>query len=204
MTKLDRLIAELCPNGVEYESLKNVCLDTETISWANNNTKIFRYIDLTSVDRETHLIVDTAEINSESAPSRAQKIVEKDDVIFGTTRPTLKRYCFITDEYDGQICSTGYCVLRANNDLILPRYIYHQISTEKFNRYVEESQRGAAYPAISDGDIKKFKIPLPHIKIQQEIVRMLDAFTELQARITQYEYYRNNLLSFGVVERERE
>ena len=45
---------------------------------------------------------------ADTAPSRAQKIVRTNDVIFGTTRPTLKRYCFVPKEYDGQICSTGY------------------------------------------------------------------------------------------------
>jgi type I restriction enzyme S subunit len=87
---------------------------------------------LTSVDRETQKITDTVTITAEKSPSRAQRIVAADDVIFGTTRPTLKRYCFIPDEFDGQICSTGYCVLRADTEQVLPRYIYHVIGSTSF------------------------------------------------------------------------
>ena len=161
MSKLDELIAELCPDGVEYKGLGEVCLNTANINWTANNNLTFSYIDLTSVDRETHSIGNTAAINSENAPSRAQKLVKADDVIFGTTRPTLKRYCSIPMDYDGQICSTGYCVLRADKTKVLPRYIYHLIGTTEFNSHVELNQRGSAYPAISDGDVKAYPIPLP-------------------------------------------
>jgi len=209
MSRLDDLITELCPEGVEYKRLGDVCLNTANISWADNKNQTFRYIDLTSVDRATHSIGDTVAINSEKAPSRAQKVVKVDDVIFGTTRPTLKRYCFIPMTYDGQICSTGYCVLRADKTQVLPRYIYHLISTNEFDKYVEVNQRGSAYPAISDGDIKAYTIPLPSLPVQQEIVRTLDKFTtmeaeleveleaELEARKKQYNYYRDELFTFS-------
>lgn len=59
-------------------------------------------------------------------------------------------------------------------------------------------------PTIDRSVIEKFEIPVPPIKVQEEIVRILDYFTgleselqaELQARKEQYEYYRNKLLSF--------
>lgn len=145
MSKLDELIAELCPDGVEYRGLGDVCLNTMNISWAANKDKSYRYIDLTSVDRETHSIGDTVVINSTNAPSRAQKIVQTNDVIFGTTRPTLKRFCFIPTAYNGQICSTGYCVLRADESQVLPRYLYHQISRAEFTiSYLSDTK----YPEV--------------------------------------------------------
>ena len=208
MSKFDRLISELCPDGVEYASLGEVCVATSNISWARNG-KSYQYIDLTSVDRDTHKIDKTETISTSNAPSRAQKIVATDDIIYGTTRPTLKRYCFIPPEYDGQICSTGYCVLRANSEFALPRYIYHVIGTSSFDDYAEANQRGSAYPAISDGVLKQFIFPLPPLPIQRELICILDNFTELTtelaaelafeliARKNQYEYYRNELLTFG-------
>lgn len=209
MSRIDDLIAEFCPDGVEFMRLGDVCLKTANISWVANRNLSFQYIDLTSVDRVTHSIGDIETINSDNAPSRAQKIVKANDVIFGTTRPTLKRYCFIPTDIDGQICSTGYCVLRADETQILPRYIYHLISSTEFDTYVEVNQRGSAYPAISDADVKAYNIPIPPLPVQQEIVRVLDKFTELEAELEaklkielevrkqQYEYYRNKLLAFG-------
>ena len=98
------LIEELCPQGVEFLALGEVCEKTSNIKWQNNLNKQFRYIDLSSVDRNKNIITETQEITSETAPSRAQKIVTIGDVIFGTTRPTLKRFCIINHEYSGQIC----------------------------------------------------------------------------------------------------
>lgn len=62
-------------------------------------------------------------------------------------------------------------------------------------------QKGASYPAISNNVVKKFKIPIPSLTIQKEIVKILDNFTrleaELEARKKQYEHYREELLTFG-------
>ena len=196
--------------GVEWRALKNITLPTANIKWREVKES-YLYIDLTSVSIETKTIKETIEITSDNAPSRAQKIIEKDDVIFATTRPTQKRYCLIEDKYSGQIASTGYCVLRAKQSEVLPKWIWHWIASSEFNKYVEENQSGSAYPSISDAKVKEFLIPIPcpnnpkkSLEIQAEIVRILDAMTahtaeltaELTARKKQYNYYRDKLLSF--------
>lgn len=200
MSKLEELIQELCPNGVEYKSIGECIYKTNNIKWATNKGS-YSYIDLTSVDRDTHKITATQTINANNAPSRAQQIVFKGDVLFATTRPTLKRFCFIDDKYDGQICSTGFCVLRAKENFVIPKWLFYIVSSSEFYCYVEGKQKGASYPAISDKEVKQFKMPIPPIPIQQEIVRILDNFTELTveliskltkeltARKKQYEYY---------------
>ena len=207
MSKLEEWIAELCPDGVEYKTLGTCVEKIQNIKWADNKESEYRYIDLTSVDREKQQITETQFINSENAPSRAQQIVHTGDVLFGTTRPLLKRYCFIGDEYDGQICSTGLCVLRGKTDIVLQKWIFHQIASSDFFKHVEKYQKGASYPAISDIDVKSFEIPVPPLPVQHEIVRILDNFTELTAELTaeltteltarkkQYEYYQDLLLT---------
>lgn len=196
--------------AVKWKALKDVTLPTSNIKWREED-RTFRYIDLTSVSIETKEIAETSEIDSGNAPSRAQKLVRKDDVIFATTRPTQRRYCLINEKYDGEVASTGYCVLRAKQDEVLPKWILYWVASSDFNIYVEENQSGAAYPAISDAKVKDFRIPIPcpekpkkSLEIQAEIVRILDAFTahtaeltaELTARKKQYHYYRDKLLSF--------
>lgn len=195
---------------VEWLSFKELTLPTSNVKWRENQSTR-RYIDLSSVSIESKQIVETLEITPHNAPSRAQKLVEKDDVIFATTRPTQLRYCLITKEYSDEVASTGYCVLRPKKDKVLAKWILHWVGSSEFKIYVEENQSGSAYPAISDGKVKEFKIPIPcpenpkkSLAIQAEIVRILDSFTELIAELTaeltarkkQYAYYRDQLLSF--------
>ncbi|HCJ6510789.1 TPA: restriction endonuclease subunit S [Acinetobacter baumannii] len=201
---------------VKWVPISEVTLRTNNIKW-RDITHSYRYIDLTSVDIDTKKIIETSVVSSNNAPSRAQKLIEKDDVIFATTRPTQMRYCLIDEEYDGEVASTGYCVLRAKKEVVLPKWILHLISSSEFKGYLEENQSGSAYPAISDAKLKEFKIPIPcpdnpkkSLEIQTEIVRILDTFStmiaeltaELSARKKQYNYYRDQLLNFEIDEVE--
>ncbi|UYZ80742.1 restriction endonuclease subunit S [Moraxella bovis] len=194
--------------NVEWKSLGDITLKTQNIKW-KDNLNSYQYIDLTSVDRENNQIIETIEINANSAPSRAQKVVQKNDVIFATTRPTQMRLTIIPDEFDKQIASTGYCVLRANEGEVLPEWIYFNLKTLGFQTYLENNQSGSAYPAISDKLLKEFQIPLPPLETQTQIVAILDKFDtlihsiseglprEIELRQKQYEYYRELLLDFA-------
>ncbi len=198
---------ELGKVGFEWKTLEELVEKTQNIRW-KNNTKTYRYIDLTSVDRENNNITGTIEINALNAPSRAQKIVKENDVIFATTRPTQQRMASITKEFSGEIASTGYCVLRANTDIVLPKWLFYFLSTINFKNYVEENQSGSAYPAISDSKVKEFRIPVPDVTIQQSIIEKLDKFysltnsllhglpKEINNRKKQYLYYQKELLNF--------
>ncbi len=173
MSRIARLIAERCPNGVEFKAIEEFVLRPANIRWSDHVDAEFQYIDLTSVDRATHAIIETSTITSENAPSRAKQIVREGDVIFGTTRPMLKRYAVIPSEYDGQIFSTGFCVLRPDNSVTLTNFLFHLLGTDNFYAYVEANERGASYPAIPDNVVKKFRIPVPPLEIQQKIVEIL-------------------------------
>ncbi len=193
---------------VRWQILESVTVSTGNVKWDKITNSTYKYIDLSSVSRDDHTIVDTVEIGPTTAPSRARKIIATNDIIFATTRPTLKRYTYINQEYDGQIASTGFCVLRADTDKVIPGWILHNIGSSEFNDYVERNQEGSAYPAISDSKVKQFKIPVPPLDEQERIVSILDKFdklvndiseglpAELNARRKQYEYYRTKLLTF--------
>lgn len=108
---------------IKFMQLGEVCRKVSTIKWKDNQNKEYKYIDLSSLNRNNNTIEETMIITNDNAPNRAQQIVKKDDVLLGTTRPTLRRYCIIPNEYDNQICSTGYCVLRADTNIIIPKYL---------------------------------------------------------------------------------
>ena len=161
--------------GWEYKKLGEACDVIENISWsdvADNTT--YQYIDLSAVNRNTYSIDDTTTISKSDAPSRAKQIVKHNDILFGTTRPLLKRVCVVPVENDNNICSTGFCVLRPKNNMILSKWVFYQLLSEKYYNFIEPLQSGANYPAVSDRIVKSYIIPLPSLSEQQQIVSELD------------------------------
>lgn len=209
MSKIEDLIQELCPDGVEYKKLQELCLKVESIRWADYPEEERCYIDLSSVDRNTHKIGKLVSVNKRNAPSRAKQIVYGGDLLFATTRPTQMRCCVVPLSLDGQLCSTGYCVLRLKTQ-VNNHFVFHLLTTSDFQFYLEANQTEGNYPSISDKLLRQYKIPVPPIEVQEEIVRVLDSFAELEAELEarrrQYAYYRDQLLTFdkSEIERERE
>lgn len=175
----------------EMKKLWEVCDKVDNVKWRDNIS--YKYIDLTSVDRDYWNIYDTKIINSKTAPSRAKQIVKYNDILFWTTRPTQLRRCIIPIEYDNQICSTWFCVIRLKKNLI-PSYLYFLLETQSFFDYVEKYQSWAGYPAISDKKLKEFCIPVLPLSEQEKIVEHLDQVSkEVKALKSQYQSQLDNL-----------
>jgi type I restriction enzyme, S subunit len=71
VSRLDELIEEACPHGVDYEPLGALVQPVTNVKWSDVGEESFQYIDLSSVDRVTHAIGHTETITFETAPSRA-------------------------------------------------------------------------------------------------------------------------------------
>lgn len=142
----------------------------------------FKYVDVSSISRDAMKIAEYKLCRGNDAPSRAKKLVKKNDVIFATVRPTLKRLTLIDEEFDGEICSTAFCVLRAMENTLSPSYMFYTIQTDAFMDELEKIQRGASYPAVTDSDIKNQKIPLPPIPEQHRIAAVLSAVQDAKEK----------------------
>ena len=158
----------------EIKTLGEVCEKIENISWANFPKQEFKYIDLTSVSRDSFSVTNSINVNAKNAPSRAKKIVLMNDVIFGTTRPTLRRVAKIPKEFDRQLCSTGFAVLRPKKDKVISEFFFYFLQTDSFNKRTEKIQRGTSYPAVTDSDIKDTELNIPPLAEQKRIVKFLD------------------------------
>ncbi len=159
----------------ESKRLVEVCEKTSNIKWQNNKKAKFKYVDLSAVSRNDLKITNSALVDYKNAPSRAKKIIKEGDVIFATTRPTLKRIAKIFNEYNDQICSTGFVVLRAKREKIFSDLFFYFLQTQIFMKNMEKLQRGASYPAVSDSDVKNQIILFPKSLTQQkQIVKKLD------------------------------
>jgi type I restriction enzyme S subunit len=134
----------------------------------------FRYIDVSSVDNTLFKVRGAASLKGLEAPSRARKDIRTNDVLFATVRPTLKRIALIPPELDGEIASTGYCVLRPNRDKVEPAFLYCCVLTDWFIGAMGKLERGASYPAIRDSDVFAANIPVPSLAEQRKIAGVLE------------------------------
>jgi len=163
------------PSDWKRERLEKLCLKTSQKDPRKDPETPFIYVDVSSISTQSFSIVEAKSLIGKNAPSRARKLIRKDDIIFATVRPTLKRVAIISDEFDNQICSTGYCVLRPNKMHLFPPFLYFQLLTEKTTNRVAALQKGATYPAISDSDLFSQLILLPPLPEQRAIARALRA-----------------------------
>ena len=133
-----------------------------------------RYVDVSGVARDELRIVSVANHSAASAPSRARKIVNQDDTIFATVRPTLRRIAQVQECLDGAMVSTAFCVLRPNSELMHPAFLFFAMQLESLMDEVAAIQTGASYPAVRDVDVMSLKVPVPPISDQCSIADALN------------------------------
>ncbi len=154
--------------------LGEVLANTEMIDPTKMPNKEFIYIDVSSVNKESKEIEGGSIILGKDAPSRARKLVRTDDVIFATVRPTHGRAALITEEYNEQVCSTGYLVLRGKENIYF-KYLYYFLLSDEFIQQMEMLQKGASYPAVTDSEVKNVILHYPEsLPEQHRIVSILD------------------------------
>jgi type I restriction enzyme S subunit len=188
----------LIPESWKVLSLSELVEKTDIADPRKTPEKTFKYIDVSSISREYFIIKEYKEYKGRDAPSRARKAVKNGDIIFATVRPSLRRIAIIPESFDGEICSTAFCVIRCKKDIALPEFVFYYISTDSFVKRVSEVQKGTNYPAVTDSDVLAQKIPLPQISEQQQIVdslRILDKkmLTEERRKIVLQQLFKTML-----------
>ena len=133
----------------------------------------FTYVDISSVDKDTKKITEPQTLLVGDAPSRARKEIKVNDVLVATVRPNLNGVAIVPAQYDNQIASTGFCVLRSDTEQLDPNYLFYFTQTETFISNLTELSTGAGYPAVSDEDILDTRIPLPTLTEQKRIASLL-------------------------------
>jgi type I restriction enzyme S subunit len=110
----------------------------------------------------------------EGAPARARQLLAAGDTVFSTVRPYLKKIAWIPPDLDGEIASTGFCVLRPRTDVLHPRFLFYFATSDALLDQVLPLQRGVSYPAVRDADVLGSQIALPPLDEQVSIVNTLD------------------------------
>ena len=133
----------------------------------------FIYIDLGAVEKGE--LRKIQEIMREEAPSRAQRVIDNNDILFQCVRPYQKNnyiHRILNTSNQQWVASTGYAQIRTTE---LPNYIYHLLNTDEFNRKVMVRCTGSSYPAINSEDLATIHLYYtPDKKEQLKISRLLD------------------------------
>ena len=116
-------------------------------------------------------MLDDKIVEAENAPSRAQRILVPNDIIFQTVRPYQQNNYFYEKERDlPSIASTGYAVIRTKQDA---RFIYSLIHTQRFLTPVMQRCTGSSYPAVTGTDLEDISVWIPCLKEQKRIGALL-------------------------------
>ncbi len=203
------LLHTLCPDGVEWKTLGDIA----SISRGGSlQRKDFRpsgvpCIHYGQIYTDYNLTTDHTISFIDEACAARQKFANKNDLIMTITSENIPDICkCIAWLGQEKVAVSGDAVIiRHNQD---PKYLAYYLSSVWFFKQKQSLAYGTKVMHVSAGALSKVRIPVPPLAVQAEIVRILDQFStlaeditaglpaEIAARQTQYEYYRNQLLSF--------
>lgn len=187
MSRLQELIQRLCPEGVEYIPVGELC----TVSRGRVMSK-----DYIKENAGPYPVYSSQTENNGELGHIATYDYEGEYVTWTTDGANAGSVFYRNEKFS----ITNVCgLLTAKNSTINTRFLYFALST-RAKSYVNS---GMGNPKLMSNVMAKIKVPVPPLKVQQEIVRILDQFTQLTAELTaeltarkqQYIYYRNRLLS---------
>ena len=204
MSKLDELLRELCPNGVEYKKLGEIATVLRGASprpikkYITNDSDGVNWIKIGDVPVGSKYITQSEEkITKEGAEK--SRYVRKGDFILSNSMSFGRPYILAIDGciHDGWLSISNF------KDVFLSDYLYYLLSSSAIQQEMKKrASFGGAVQNLNAEIVKALVLPVPPIEVQSEIVRILDNFTNLTAELTarkmQYSYYRDNLLSFNM------
>ena len=183
MSRIDELIEQLCPDGVEYKSL-------ESVGRVSRGKRVTRK-DLLQNDKYPVFQNSLIPLGYYSECNYPK------GTVFVICAGAAGQIGYSSSDFwAADDCS---CIVCPDN--LLPRFLYHFLKNNQ--QHLLSKVRKASIPRLSKAVIEQLRIPVLPMEIQEEIVRILDSFSELEveleaeleARKEQYSYYLNSLLS---------
>ncbi len=144
-----------------------------------DSERLIKYVDLSTVTFDNGIDSEIDPIPFNEAPGRARRIIRENDVIVATVRPYLKGFAFVNKDFNEQIASTGFCVIRAESELILPELVWALIGSDDFVDFLVGRSTGSSYPAVRPTDISEFRFMLPPFKDQETVSQLIKTFDQL-------------------------
>nr|WP_187892885.1 restriction endonuclease subunit S [Helicobacter pylori] len=208
MHKIERLLQTLAPKGVGFRKLGDIILSLKT---GLNPRKFFKlntpnannyYVTVRELEEYTIKFTHQTDRIDDNALSLCLKRsnLEKDDILFSGTG-TIGKVSIIKENPNNWAIKEGIYSIKPNKKIVFPRFLMFCFENLNIQNDIKSKSFGGTVKSISMNDLQQITIPIPPLEIQQEIVKILDAFTELntelKARKKQYQYYQNMLLDFN-------
>lgn len=153
----------------------------------------FIYIDLESVVKGR--LTKKERINKSEAPSRAQRLLIKNDILFQMVRPYQRNNFFFKSSEKDFVASTGYAQIRTSGN---SEFLFQFLHEETFVRKVIEKCTGTGYPAINSTDLSNIIISIPSENEQNKIANFLssidDKINRTESQLEQTQKYKKGLL----------
>ncbi|MBU3979299.1 restriction endonuclease subunit S [Patescibacteria group bacterium] len=190
------------PERWEVKRLKYIA--KSNVSSLPENTApdyLFKYLDIGNVGTG-YILEEPIEIYFENAPSRARRIVKKNDTIISTVRTYLKAIYHFENDPKDMIVSTGFAVIEVGEE-INPKFFYYLSLSENFIDSIVSNSYGVSYPAINESFLMTLPAWYPKIEEQKKIADFLDRETakidelmkKVETQIEKLKEYRQALIS---------
>lgn len=161
------------PKGWEVRAISDIAFINKK-SWAKNTApENIKYVDLSNA--KDGIILGVQEYSFEEAPSRARRVLNKRDTIFGMVRPANRSFAYV--DRDGLTGSTGFVVISAKNKNA-SSFVYQKLTSDSVLDDLIRVADGAAYPAIKPDDISELMMAVPSKCILDFFERITDAYRE--------------------------
>lgn len=206
MSKLQELINKLCPNGVEFKPLGEVFEMRNGYTPSKNNPEFWEggtipWFRMDDIRENGRILSDSIQHITPSA-IKGKGLFEANSFILATTATIGEHAMIIADSLANQRF-TNLSVRKSLSNLLVTKFIYYYMFI--VDDFCKRNTNVSGFASVDMDKLKKMPFPVPPIEVQEEIVRILDSFSdyaaelqaELQARKQQYEYYRNLLLTFN-------
>ena len=217
MNRLEQMIKELCPNGVEYKKLGELCFIKARIGWQrltkNEYLEKGDYYLVTGVDIRTNHRVDFSScyyVSKERYEMDTNIQLQNGDIIV-TKDGTIGKVALIENMDKPAVLNSHLFVIRDTSGTLNNRFLMHMLLSNNFKQFIAKRSTSGTIQGLNQSVMVEFPIPVPPLEVQAEIVKILDEYStsvtalqqelekELIARKKQYEYYRDMLLDFGTV-----
>jgi type I restriction enzyme S subunit len=202
---LNRTVERLAAQYGTHPLGERLQLNPESVQPARDfGSATFAYIDIGSVGNDGGDIVSAKRYIGLDAPSRARRRIRSGDLLLSTVRPNLRGFAIVTPDYDGQVCSTGFAVLRGDGALI-PSFLRLVALSGFFVDQLTLGMRGGHYPAVNDRVLRNAAIVSPPLGEQRRLVASLEASERVCRHIRTHNLalkHRIDALGVAMLERE--
>jgi type I restriction enzyme S subunit len=213
MSRINDLIRQCCPNGVPHRTVADVATYVRGLTYSKHEEQddgpiaVLRSNNIT-LSSNTLNLADVRRVSGSVRVRENQRLYANDILISAASgsKAHVGKVAYVWDDMD--YAFGGFMAVLRTDGAIEPRFLFHLLIGRTFADYLERTLSTTTINNLGASTVGAFRIPLPPVEVQQEIVQVLDLLTsleseleaqlesELDARRTQYAYYRDSLFTF--------